>query len=136
MPNQPLLTASNKLTLSWCAVLKLFTFLKYEFSKVKIFYWNRLASQKISGPILMISGHMDISRILGRELLATNLTIVKETARKMHTFDVIQHIWPQSIFGTTNCALVLVLFILLEVLCQDLPSLKSWEIIIFKYLTP
>ena len=84
----------------------------------------------------MISGHMHISRILGRELLATNLTIVKETARKMHTFDVIQHIWPQSIFGTTNCALVLVLFILLEVLCQDLPSLKSWEIIIFKYLTP
>ena len=95
-----------------------------------------LTSYKLSGPILMISGHMDVSWILGWELLATDLTIVKETAWKMHTFNVIQHIWPQSIFGTTNCALVLVLFILLEVLCQDLPGLKSWEIVIFKCSTP
>ena len=73
----------------------------------------------------MISGHMDIAGILGRKLLSTDVTIIQEAAWKMDTFDVVEHIGSQSVLGTANCALVLVVFILLEVFGKDLPGLKS-----------
>ena len=109
-----------------CTACEVYTFVRHICMQNCIFHRLTLTPQKVSGSIFVIPRHMNIPRILRRELLSTQVTVVQETAREVNTFNMVQHIRSLSIFGATDGALILVVLVLLEVFCQHFPRLYPW----------
>ena len=68
---------------------------------------------------------MNISGILRGKLCCTEVAIVQKATREVSTFHMVQHIGPQSVFLSTQCAFMQVVLSPLDVLQQDVPCLLS-----------